>query len=275
MSNNLEIINKEKSENDFRNYFEKQGRVYQFYKDNHKNQTFEYVKKIHESIFPLGRWKLDIFEVISLLDEIVDDSDPDTDKKQIIHSLQTGEACRKIFPDKDWFHLMGFIHDLGKILNHPKMHNLPQWCVVGDTYPLGCAFSDKCVYYDEFKSNPDYNNEIYSTKFGIYEKNVGFDNIVMSFGHDEYLYQVLNNNECNLPEEAMYVIRYHSFYPWHSSGAYEYLANSKDSKYLQLVKAFQTCDLYSKIEEDLDVDKLLPYYQNLIIKYFPDNILSW
>jgi hypothetical protein len=41
------------------------------------------------------------------------------------------------------FHLTGLIHDLGKILAHPEFGSEPQWAVVGDTFPVGCAFSDK------------------------------------------------------------------------------------------------------------------------------------
>jgi inositol oxygenase len=270
-----EVETSNKTEESFRNYTTQEGRVFEFYKANHINQTYEYVQKMHSQIFPLGRWKLDIFEVISLLDEIADQSDPDNDKKQIVHALQTGEACRKAYPNKDWFHLMGFIHDLGKVLNHPKMHNLPQWCVVGDTFPVGCAFSDTCVYPEFFEANPDSKNDEYSTKLGIYKENIGFDNVMMSFGHDEYLYQVLKNNQCTLPEEALYVIRYHSFYPWHNKGGYDYLANDKDRELLQFVQEFQKCDLYSKVDEELDVEELLPYYQGLIKKYFPSNVIDW
>jgi len=218
---------------------------------------------------------MDIFEMISLLDDILDQSDPDISKKQIVHAIQTGEACRNFYPDKDWFHLMGFIQDLGKVLNHPKMHNLPQWAVTGDTFPVGCAFDEKNVFHDFFKGNPDYNHEVYSTKFGVYSEKCGLDNIEMSFGHDEYMYQVLKNNECLLPEEALYVIRYHSFYPWHYEQAYAHFANEKDWKLLQLVRDFQKCDLYSKVNVDLDIQATIPYYQNLIKKYFPKEVLNW
>jgi hypothetical protein len=35
---------------------------------------------------------------------------------------------------------------------------------------------------------------------------------MMSWGHDEYMYQVLKHNKSNLPEEALYIIRYASVY---------------------------------------------------------------
>ena len=282
MSQEKEIIQKEYSNNsgedqgskNYRKYLE-DTEVAKFYYSNHVNQTYDYVQKIKSEVFPLGRWQIDIMEVISLLDEIVDKSDPDNDRKQIVHAIQTGEACRKALPEYDWFHLMGFIHDLGKVLHHPRMHNLPQWLVVGDTFPLGCAFSNKCVYPDYFAENSDSKNPLYSTQLGIYQENIGFDNVQMSFGHDEYLYQVLKQNQCLLPEEALYVIRYHSFYPWHTHNAYEYLASEKDKSFLTFLRTFQKCDLYSKVEEEVDIEKILPYYTGLIKKYFPSSNLSW
>ena len=258
----------------FYNY-QKDCKVSESYRINRVNQTYEQVKKTHSEIFPLGRWKMDILEVFNLLDDIVDQSDPDTQRKQLTHALQTGEACRIFYPEKDWFHLLGFIHDLGKILTHKRMHNLAQWNVTGDTFPVGCKFSDKCVYSDFFSENPDFNNEIYSTKFGIYKGKIGFENILMSFGHDEYLYQVLKFNECLLPEEALYVIRFHSFYPWHQEGAYDYLASDRDWELLPLLKEFQKCDLYSKVDEDVDILTNLPYYQGIMKKYFPNGIFAW
>ena len=31
----------------------------------------------------------------------------------------------------------------------------PQWAVVGDTFPVGCAHSEKIVYPEFFAYNPD------------------------------------------------------------------------------------------------------------------------
>ncbi len=69
------------------------------------------------------------------------------------------------------------------------------------------------------------------------------------------------------------MIRYHSFYPWHREGAYTHLMNEKDEKMLTAVQAFNPYDLYSKSDEPCDVEKLRPYYQNLISKFFPKQIM--
>lgn len=73
----------------------------------------------------------------------------------------------------------------------------------------------------------------------MYSPNTGLENINMSFGHDEYLYRVLVRNGTTLPKEALYCVRYHSFYPWHNDGEYRYLCNQKDSDMLKWVLEFK------------------------------------
>ena len=55
----------------------------------------------------------------------------------------------------------------------------------------------------------------------------------------EYMYQVLTHNQCTLPEEALYIVRYHSFYPYHSSGAYTHLTDERDKKMLYWLNEFK------------------------------------
>lgn len=47
-------------------------------------------------------------------------------------------------------------------------------------------------------------------------------------GHDEFMYMALKESVHNLPEWATYVVRFHSFYPWHDKGAYAKYASRKD-----------------------------------------------
>ncbi|XP_071849494.1 inositol oxygenase-like isoform X2 [Apostichopus japonicus] len=151
----------------------------------------------------------------------------------------------------------------------------PDWCVVGDTFPVGCAFDPSIVYSPEsFSDNPDINDPRYNTKLGIYEENCGLDNIFMSWGHDEYMYHVLLHNNCKIPDEGLNMIRFHSFYPWHTCGAYEYLCSNKDKEMMKWVREFNQFDLYSKVDKLPDIDKLRPYYQSLIDKYCPGK-LQW
>jgi len=93
----------------------------------------------------------------------------------------------------------------------------------------------------------------------------------MSWGHDEYLYQVTKDYT---PPEAAYVIRYHSFYALHHEGAYDYFMNDYDKKMLSWLELFSQYDLYSKVDEAIDVEKLRIFYEELVNEFFPSEI-AW
>ncbi|KAF5938837.1 hypothetical protein HYC85_023096 [Camellia sinensis] len=260
----------------FRDYdkeSERRAGVENFYKTNHINQTYEFkVTKKKEEFEKLNRAKMSIWECCELLNETVDESDPDLDEPQIEHLLQSAEAIRRDYPDQDWLHLTALIHDLGKVLLHPKFGAEPQWCVVGDTYPLGCAFDESIVYHKYFEQNPDFKHPVYSTKLGVYKENCGLENVTISWGHDDYMYTVMKENKSTLPSAAFFIIRFHSFYPLHTSGAYSYLMNDEDTENLKWLKIFNKYDLYSKSKVRVDVEKVKPYYLSLIEKYFQPSL---
>ncbi|XP_054779057.1 inositol oxygenase 4-like isoform X2 [Prosopis cineraria] len=261
----------------FRDYdaeSERQQGVEQFYKLQHTNQTYDFVKRMREEYGKLDKVEMGIWECCELLNDVVDDSDPDLDQPQIQHLLQSAEAIRKDYPQEDWLHLTALIHDLGKILLLPAFGQLPQWAVVGDTFPLGCAFDESNVHHKYFKDNPDYNNPAYSTRNGIYNEGCGLDNVMISWGHDDYMYLVAKENGTTLPSAALFIIRYHSFYPLHREGAYMHLMNEEDAENLKWLKIFNKYDLYSKSNVQVDVEKVKPYYLSLIKKYFPEK-LRW
>jgi len=121
--------------------------------------------------------------------------------------------------DWDWIILVGFIHDLGKVLINPTFGELPQWSVVGDIFPVGCRLDDACVFSEcgIYNNNPDSKDPHLNTKNGIYAEGCGLENLHMSFSHDEYMASVMDKNNTNFPKEAAYMIRFHSFYPFHTS----------------------------------------------------------
>ena len=94
-------------------------------------------------------------------------------------------------------------------------------------------------------------------------------NVHMSWGHDEYVYQMMKDH---LPEEGLYMLRYHSFYAWHREGEYSYLLDEHDKKMLQWVKLFNPYDLYSKSPKPPVWSELKPYYEDLVAKYLPGTI---
>mmetsp|Transcript_14178 Transcript_14178/g.23469 ORF Transcript_14178/g.23469 Transcript_14178/m.23469 type:complete len:284 (-) Transcript_14178:263-1114(-) len=264
-----------KNDTEFRNYEKAQERVREFYKVHHENQTHDFVvkKKKEYSTLDHGNWT--IWEAIDKLNTFVDQSDPDVDFENREHLFQTAERIRRDYPEDDWFHLVGLLHDLGKVA---FLWGEPQWASVGDTMVVGCRFSDKCVYPEFFKGNADHSHPVYSTINGIYEEGCGLDALHLSWGHDEYLFQVLDRSQsCKLPEIAKRVIRYHSFYPWHTGGDYKRFMNMKtslDEETLKWVKLFQRYDLYSKGDARPDIPKLMQYYTALVEKYCP-GVYQW
>jgi inositol oxygenase len=253
---------------DFRKYDEAApSGVREFYRLNHTYQTREFVLEKKRQYGAKRRGEMGIWETLEYLNTLVDDSDPDTDLSQIEHCLQTAEAIRRDGHPR-WMVLAGLIHDLGKVL---CLYGEPQWAVVGDTFPVGCAYSRKIVFSEFFSANPDFQNPAYQTLNGVYEEGCGLDQVDLSWGHDEYLYQVVKDY---LPEEALYMIRYHSFYPWHREGEYAHLMNDKDRAMLPWVQKFNPYDLYSKSADRPQIDAVKPYYQELIREYFPEKI-AW
>lgn len=255
-----------KSAEQFRNYdAPPRDTVREFYRLNHRHQTLDFVLQKKREYLPLRRKQMGIWEAMEFLNTLVDDSDPDADFSQIEHLLQTAEAIRRDGHPR-WFILTGLIHDLGKIL---CLFGEPQWAVVGDTFPVGCAFSEKIVYPEYFTENSDSQVPEYQTRCGIYAEGCGLDHVHLSWGHDEYLYQVVKDH---LPEPALYMIRYHSFYPQHREEAYGHLLNEHDREMFQWVRAFNPYDLYSKGAARPDVAALRPFYEELIGEFFPERV---
>ena len=249
--------------------------VKETYRKMHAHQTVEFVKGM------LGKWtkfdhaEMTVMEALERLNELVDESDPDfLDLPNSYHAFQTAELLRRSYPDLDWLQVVGLVHDMGKVMGLVDP-SVQQWSLVGDTYPVGCEPQASVVLRQlGFPDNPDSKDPRYNTKLGIYEEKCGLDSVMMSWGHDEYLYRVLRNHtEMKLPEEGLFIIRYHSFYPLHHRDDYQYLLSDADSEKMKWLKLFQKFDLYSKDGTALpDMQQLKAYYQTLVNKYIPGKI---
>ena len=255
----------------FRQYELACDRVKQFYEEQHEKQTVAYNIQARINFKTKTRAKMTIWEGLERLNKLLDESDPDTELSQIDHALQTAEAIRKDGAPR-WFQLVGLIHDLGKLLYFFALKG--QWDVVGDTFPVGCKFSKKIIFPELFCQNPDFLNPLYNTKYGIYLKNCGLDKVMLSWGHDEYMYHIAKEN-LTLPQQALAMIRYHLFYPWHQENAYQYLMDEHDKEMLDAVRKFNKYDLYSKTDQRYDIDELSQYYRELIDEYFPNKVVEF
>ncbi len=256
-----------KAKEEYRNYVdsERVDTVREFYKLNHTYQTYDFVCEKENEFLKFNKKEMSIWDAVDFLNTLIDDSDPDTSMDQLQHLMQTSEAIRAD-GHPDWFVLTGFIHDLGKVL---CLFGEPQWAVVGDTFPVGCKHSDSIVYSEYFALNPDSEDPRYNTTYGVYEPHCGLDKVKMSWGHDEYIYQIMKNY---IPEEGLYMLRYHSFYSQHREKAYNHLMNEHDHEMFKWVDKFNPYDLYSKLPEPPNVKELMPYYKELVAKYLPETL---
>ncbi|KAG4999789.1 hypothetical protein JHK87_020861 [Glycine soja] len=192
----------------FRNYYgesERHKSVKEFYRQQHIGQTYEFAKKMTEEYGKLNRVEMSIREC--------------------------SEAARKDYPNEDWLHLTALIHDLGKVLLLPSFGGLPQWTVVGDSFSLGCAFQEANTHFKKKK--------------GLYATGLGLDNVIMSWGHDEYMYLLYTRQE-------------------HTKAI-------EDVKNFKWQEIFHKYVLYSMSNVRIDVEKVKPYYMSLIEKYFPQS----
>lgn len=255
-----------KSTEEYRNYSEpERDTVREFYRLNHTYQTFDFVLQKEAEFLKFNKKEMPVWKAFDFLNQLVDDSDPDTDLDQFQHLLQTSEAIRRD-GHPDWMVMVGLLHDMGKVL---CLFGEPQWAVVGDTFPVGCAYADKIVYPEFFVNNPDYTNPAYNTRYGVYAPNCGLRNVHMSWGHDEYVYNMVKDH---LPEPALYMLRYHSFYSQHREHAYDHLMDDHDREMFKWVKLFNHYDLYSKNPTPPNWAELKPYYEELVAKYLPPTL---
>ncbi len=70
------------------------------------------------------------------------------------------------------------------------------------------------------------------------------------------------------------MIRYHSFYPAHREGPYDYLMNGRDRAMFEWVRRFSPYDLYSKGAERPRLAEVRPYYESRVSEYFPPS-MAW
>jgi inositol oxygenase len=248
-------------ENNFRK-FDINTRQYQLYKNMYKNQCIDFViqKRLKYSKFET---KMSIKKALLLLDTFIDPSDPDLDVPNSIHAYQTAERIRKNEPNNEELIIIGLIHDLGKVL---FSFGEESYSVVGDTYVLGCKFPKSIVYNELLEFSSEYKKY---DNFGIYKKNCGLENLYLSYGHDEYLYQVLKfNKNHKISNKYLNIIRYHSFYPWHTGGDYKEFMIDSDKIILEDVNNFNKYDLYSK-EDNINItNETKSFYNKLLDKYF-------
>lgn len=238
----------------------------EFYRRHHHTQTFARASELRDLYKGRIVGKATMWDRLMSLKDVNDESDSDLEgMTQLGHALQTANAIANEGLDEDWI-ILGLIHDLGKII---QSHGEKPEFVVGDVYPVGCRFGQSIIYYDFLRDNPDWNDPVYSTKYGVYSEGCGLENVVMSFGHDEYMYQLMKDL---VPYEVAWTIRHHSFQS--VAEDYVHLMDASDKELREShMKRFVKYDLYTKDRNNVTGNRL-KYYQELIERRFPEP-LEW
>lgn len=266
---------------EFRNYDQGDitAAVKEHYRKMRQNQTFGYVQKMKRKYLTFDK-PMHLWDAMEKLNDLIDVSDPDLDLPNIQHLLQSAEAIRKD-NRPDWMQLVGLIHDLGKVMylwgsDEDGTSQKEQWGLVGDIFVVGCQLPDTCVYPEFNSLNSDMTDPRYSSSNGVYENGCGLDNLTLAWGHDEYLYQVLKHHASNkIPHQGMVMIRYHSFYPWHSGGSYQNLLSEQDEEYKKWIIDFNKYDLYTKSNKIYDLEEMKDYYAPIAEKYLGNQPIYW
>jgi inositol oxygenase len=263
------------TEKTFRNYDEHTTPIMIAVRDHYRKmreyQTYDYVQRMKQKYGSFDK-PLMFWEALEKLNELIDVSDPDISLPNVQHLIQSAEAIR-IDNRPDWMQLVGLIHDLGKIMflkgsDEDGTSQKEQWGLVGDTFVVGNRLPESCVYPEFNALNPDMQKEEFNTELGMYQKHCGLENLTLAWGHDEYLYQVLKNHPDNkIPIEGMVMIRYHSFYPWHTGRSYDMFESERDAKYREWILDFNRYDLYTKSQAIYDLDQMKAYYIPIAEKY--------
>ena len=274
-----EVLAKPKTE--FRNYDQGDitAAVREHYRKMRLYQTVDYVERMQKKYLRFDK-PLHLWDAMLKLNALIDVSDPDLNLPNVQHLAQSAEAMRAD-GRPDWMQLVGLIHDLGKAMylwgsDEDGTSQAEQWGLVGDVFVVGARLPDTAVYPEFNALNPDMTDPRYNTELGRYEPGCGLDALTLAWGHDEYLYQVLKNHPTNtIPEAGMVMIRYHSFYPWHTGGSYGGLLGPRDDQYRAWIKDFNQYDLYTKSPKIYDLDELKEYYLPIAEKYLGSGPIYW
>ncbi|KAJ3550431.1 hypothetical protein NMY22_g495 [Coprinellus aureogranulatus] len=238
----------------FRDSDNESNRVKMSDNEQYGRHSTDFNAKARENSNHRARARLGIWEAIELLDTLTERRlQSYVSRKE--HLFQTAEAIRRD-GKPEWMQAVGLVHELGRLLI--IFEGEGQWGANGETFLIGCRF------LDTFANNPDFNDPVFSTIYGVYQPRDTLDNVMLSWVHDE----------SDLPEEALAMIRFHSFYHWHREGVYQHVCSETDAEALMAVKVNNPYALYSTHGERVDLEEVSPYYRTLVKKYFPA-VLTW
>jgi hypothetical protein len=219
-------------------------------------QTAEYAARMRATTAGV---RMSVWDAFDLISGFVDTSFGGPSTSPIHHAFQTAETLR-CTGAADWLVVVGLIHDLGVVLSvlRPDDGTAPdsQWALTGETEVLAGP------------ARPARPAPTAPT---------GLDACVVSFGHAEYLYQVLRRSPgvC-LPELAFRVVRYHELAAFRDGRLLE-LEDAADRHARPVMRAFAAADNHRRPVVAISaasVAKLRDRYAALVETWLPEE-LRW
>jgi len=258
----------------FRDFSNAPEAVKLLYFQQRANNTIPYVNAMKRKYQSRTKVNISFQEAFALLDKVVDISDPDVEIPNATHAFQSAEAAH-LDGAPDWMIAAALIHDMGKIFallddaaDEEGTTLATQWGLVGDTFILGHPLPPTLPF-------PDY---AYTVNEAIYHPGCGLDSTIVTWGHDEILYQALlkmkQAGTCKLPDEALYCIRFHSLYAHHTNQEYDHLLDVKDLELLASLQQLNKYDLYSKTAQRRPYYQWLDAFKPILKTYFPPFFIS-
>jgi inositol oxygenase len=169
--------------------------------------------------------------------------------------------------EPDWFVLACLMQHFGKAyaflggVDRDGTSKKVNWGLFGESFVLGHPTTQMTRYVES-----------------IYESGCGLSSVTVSFGHAELLYRVLarmrKNRRCNLPDEALFVLRFHSLLSWHSNEEYVDLEDATDVAFKPSIQRFHEVTRETRRElQDAAVHQ--PKFDELVFKYFPGRAIEF
>lgn len=202
--------------------------------------------------------------------------------------FRTAEAARAA-GHPDWIQFVALIHALGGVVNCLDMKTAIEseddydWTITCSSRVVGCASPENATFAEFQALNSDKDKEQYKSPLGVYNLHSGLENVNLTWSGAEYLVQLFQHNNVDLPEEAFSVLRLFSLDDWHSKNLYETLTNEDDIEILPFVVDFDRLRRQTKAtclqNEELttaECDHLWEsHYAAIVGKFGADVVLNW
>lgn len=157
------------------------------------------------------------------------------------------------------------------------------WTICGNSRVVGCAAPSDTAYGEFRVRNDDDEDVRFATLNGIYQPHCGFDHVLMTWTGPEYMYHMLKFNGVDIPDEGLHMLRYFTFYDWHTVNHYSSLANDDDVDMKSFVADFHEVwqNASRGLRESHDMSDAecehlwITHYSHIVQKYDAHRLLKW